>query len=87
MRHDAFRLEECSALGQMHGVQVLSSRLARSVFPTGLAIRTLLDRALQEVEMVALYQIDTTTERIARFLHLYRQGKTVTLIAEALWGR
>jgi DNA-binding NarL/FixJ family response regulator len=84
MRHDAFRLEGCIALGQMPGVQVLARRLAKSVFPTGLAIRTLLDRSLQEVEMVALHQKDTASERIALFLHLYRQGETVTLIADAL---
>jgi DNA-binding NarL/FixJ family response regulator len=84
MRHDAFKLEECVALGQMPGVQVLVRRLEKSVFPTGLAIRTLLDRSLHEVEMVALHQKDTTSERMAMFLHLYRQGETVTLIADAL---
>ncbi len=84
MRHDAFKLEECAALGQMPGVQVLARRLERSIFPTGLAIRTLLDRSLHEVEMVALHQKDTASERMAMFLHLYRQGETVTLIADAL---
>src|SRR5262249_51669060 len=84
MRHDPFRLEECTSLGQLPGVQMLSRRLARSIFPTGLAIRTLLDRSLQEVQMVAFQQKDISSERIAFFLHLYRQGEKVTLIADAL---
>lgn len=85
LRYDAFRLEECSALGQLPAVQALARRLQRSVFPTGTAIRTLMDRAVCEVEMVAMNQRDTTSRRIAYFLELwYREGEPVTLVADAM---
>lgn len=85
LRYDAFRLEECTALGQLPAVQALARRLQRSVFPTGTAIRTLMDRAVGEVEMVAMNQRDTTSRRIAYFLELwYRQGEPVTLVADAM---
>jgi hypothetical protein len=51
LRADLFELEECALLGQLPGVRALAQRLRRGVFPTGLAIRTLLDRAVGEVEL------------------------------------
>ena len=75
MRHDAFKLDECATFGQMPGIQILARCLEKSVFLTGLAMRTLLDRSLHEVEMVAMHQRDTASERIAMFLHLYRPSR------------
>lgn len=85
MRHDAFRLEECSALAQLPGVQALASRLRQSVLPTGTAIRSLLDRAAHEVETLARSQPEITAQRIATFLHIwYREGGTVVDVGYAL---
>jgi hypothetical protein len=44
-----------------------------------------MDRAVCEVEMVAMNQRDTTSRRIAYFLELwYRQGEPVTFVADAM---
>jgi hypothetical protein len=59
--------------------------IRRGVFPTGAAIRAMLDRAVGEVELLALNQRDTASQRIASFLHLwYKQGETVVTAAEVL---
>jgi hypothetical protein len=85
LRADLFQLEECTLLGQLPGVRALAGRVKRSVFPTGAAIRALLDRAVGEVELLALNQRDTASQRIAAFLHLwYKQGETVVMAAEVL---
>jgi hypothetical protein len=69
LRADLFELEECALLGQLSGVRALAQRLRRGTFPTGLAIRTLLDRAVGEVKLLALNQWDPAAQRIAAFLH------------------
>jgi hypothetical protein len=85
LRADLFQLEECALLGNLPGVRALAGRVKRSVFPTGAAIRALLDRAVGEVELLALNQRDTASQRIAAFLHLwYKQGETVVTAAEVL---
>jgi hypothetical protein len=85
LRYDAFRLEECTTLGQLPAVQALARRMQRSIFPTGSALHTLLDRAVTEVEMLARNQRDLNSVRIAIFLEMwYRQGEPVTLVADAL---
>jgi len=53
-----FALEDCATLGQLPGIRAIAQRLKRAVFPTGLAIRTLLDRAVNEVKVLALNQDD-----------------------------
>jgi hypothetical protein len=85
LRADLFELEACALLGQLPGVRALAGRLRRGIFPTGLAIRTLLDRAVGEVELLALNQRDPVSQRIAAFLHLwYKERETVVIAAAAL---
>lgn len=85
IRRDLFELEACTTLGQLPGVRALAHQLKRGIFPTGMAIRHLLDRAVNEVLMLALDQPDLASQRIASFLHLwYKQGETVVTIAAAL---
>jgi hypothetical protein len=85
LRADLFELEDCTLLGQLPGVRSLAGHLHRGVFPTGLAIRTLLDRAVGEVEVLALNQRDPTSQRIAAFLHIwYKERETVVTAAEVL---
>jgi len=85
LRTDLFELEDCALLGQLPGVRTLAQRLQRGVFPTGLAIRTLLDRAVGEVELLALNQRDPASQRLAAFLHIwYKEHETVVTAAEVL---
>lgn len=85
LRREAFQLEDCTMLAQLPGVQQLARRLKGSVFPTGTAIRFLLDRAAMEVEQHTFRQRDVTSQRIAVFLHIWygEQGTTVA-VADAL---
>jgi hypothetical protein len=69
----------------IHCRRALAKTYIRSVFPTGSAIRTLLDRAVGEVELLTLNSCDTASQRIAWFLYLwYKEGRTVTMAAEVL---
>ena len=86
LRADLFELEDCALLGQLPGVRALAKSLTRhGVFPTGSAIRALLDRAVGEVVLLALNQRDPASQRIAWFLQLwYKEGRTVVAAAEVL---
>jgi hypothetical protein len=85
LRADLSELEDCTLLGQLPGVRALAQRLRRGVFPTGLAIRTLLDRAVGEVELLALDQRDPALQRIGAFLHIwYKERETVVTAAAVL---
>src|SRR5262249_19258823 len=84
-RTDLFVLEDCAMLGQLPRVRVIAQLLKRGVLTSGMAIRTLLDRAVNAVEMLALNEEDVVSQRIASFLHLwYEEGETVVTVAEAL---
>lgn len=85
IRWNAFQLEDCATLAQLPGVQTLARQLQRSVFPSGVAIRTLIDRSVSEIEAIALRQRDVTSLRLLAFLEIwYREGGTVTEVATAL---
>ena len=48
-------------------------------------MRTLLDRAVGEVELLALNQRDPAAQRIAAFLHVwYKERETVVIAAQVL---
>jgi hypothetical protein len=64
LRADLLQLEECALLAQLPGVRALAKTLTRTVFPTSLAIRVLLDRAVGEVELLTLNQRDPASRRI-----------------------
>lgn len=85
LRRAPLELEECDTLGQLPAVRRLSRRLEQAIFPTGTAIRLLLDRAAHEVETISQRQRDTLSQRVAVFLHIwYREQRTVVAVAEAL---
>src|SRR5258708_19537041 len=79
LRADLFELEDCALLGQLPGVRTLAQRLRRGVFPTGLAIRSLLDRAVGEVELLALNQRDPTSHRTPPFLPISYKDPTTAV--------
>lgn len=84
LRSDLIHLDECASLAQLPGVQALA-RQQRAIFPTGMAIRLLLDQAVSDVEGFARANRDVTSQRIVTFLHLwYREHGTVVTVAEAL---
>lgn len=85
LRDSPYELEQCAQLAQLPGVRDMARRLQRAVFPTGLALRTLLDRAAHEVEMLSRAQRDAMSQRVAVFLDIWlRQHGTVVGVADAL---
>jgi hypothetical protein len=66
-------------------VQRLAKQQASEMVPSGTAIRTLLDRAVGDVERLARASGDRPLEWVAIFLQLwYRERQTVVRAAEAL---
>jgi hypothetical protein len=85
IRRAPFELEECASLAQLPGVRRLAQRLDAAIFPTGTAIHHYIERAVCEVERLAMRQRDPLSQRIVLFLHIwYRQRGTVVAVADAL---
>jgi hypothetical protein len=85
LRRTPFELEECAILAQLPGVRCLARQSHATIFPTGSAIHTLVERAVDEVEHLVTDQRDTLSQRIVLFLRIwYRQQGTVVAVADAL---
>jgi len=83
LRCTPFELNDCAVLAQLPGVQRLAQQQVKGMVPTGTAIRTLLDRAVSDVEELALASGDLPSQRVATFLKLwYRDRQTVVRVAE-----
>jgi hypothetical protein len=70
LRCTPIELEECCVLAQLPGVQRLAKQQASELVPNGTAIRTLLDRAVGDVEWLAWASGDRPLERVATLLQL-----------------
>ncbi len=85
LRHTPFELDDCAVLAQLPGVQRLAKQHAHGMVPVGTAIRSLLDRAVGDVEELASASGDRTSQRVATFLRLwYRERGTVVQVAKVL---
>jgi len=85
LRKEIFELEECTSLVQLPGVQALARRHRDALFPAGLALRQLFDRAVADVRRYARAGGSLLSLRIAEFLRIwYEEGDTVVRVAHEL---
>jgi DNA-binding transcriptional regulator LsrR (DeoR family) len=85
LRRTPFELEECAVLAQLPGVQRLAKLRVEGMVPIGTAIHTLIERAVSDVEELAVASGDRTSKRVATFLQLwFRERQTVVQVAGAL---
>ncbi len=79
---DWFALDKCETLTQIAVVQELVTAYPNRFLSPGWAVRALLDKAMDEVIVLARNSKNTSDHRIADFLELRRQHKSVTAIAK-----
>jgi hypothetical protein len=85
LRKEIFELEECGSLTQLPGVQALARRNHDALFPAGMALRLLFDRAVADVRHYAKAGGSLLSLRIAEFLRIwYEEGDTVVRVATEL---
>jgi len=80
--NDWFALDKCETLTQIAVVQELVAAYPNRFLSPGWAVRALLDRAIDEVIALARKSKDSHDYRLADFLELRRQHKSVTAIAK-----
>jgi hypothetical protein len=85
LRKEIFELDECAPLVQLPGVQALARRQQESVFPAGVALRQLFNRAVVDVRRSARAGESLLSLRIAEFLRIwYEEGDMVVRVASEL---
>jgi hypothetical protein len=85
LRKEIFELQDCTLLTQLPGVQALARHHRESVFPEGMAMRQLFNRAVADVHRSAKAGESLLSLRIAEFLRIwYEEGDTVVRVASEL---
>jgi hypothetical protein len=85
LRKEVFELQDCKSLTQLPGVQALARHHQESVFPDGVALRQLFNRAVADVRRSAKAGESLLSLRIAEFLRIwYEEGDTVVRVANEL---
>ncbi len=85
LTRDWFALDTCDVLTQFEIIGQLVSVHPNQFISPGWAVRVLLDKAMDDVIAMASKRKDVGSQRVASFLELRRQGKSVTAIAQE-WG-
>ena len=86
IRADVMTLDECTFIASYPGVRKLLQRNRRQIFPLGVSLKMLLDRAVADVlSLAATMSSSQQYRRMTTFLRLwYAEEKTVTEVARAL---
>jgi len=85
LRKEIFELQDCTSLTQLPGVQAVARHHQESVFPAGMALRQLFNRAVADVRRSAKAGESLHSLRIAEFLRIwYEEGDTVVRVANEL---
>ena len=85
LRASTYELEECTALSQMPGVEQRRKQYSAAIFPLGMALHTMFEEAVSEIEILSHIQNDLQGRRMSTFLKVwYRERSTVTQVAQAL---
>jgi hypothetical protein len=86
IRADVMTLDECSFIASYPGVHALLRLNQRQIFPLGVSLRLLLDRAVADALTLATTMSNAQQyHRMATFLQLwYAEERTVTQVAKTL---
>src|SRR5689334_10098260 len=86
IRADVMTLDECGFIASYPGVRALLRLNQRQIFPLGVSIRMLFDRAVADVlTLASTMSTSQQYHRMAIFLQLwYAEESTVTQVAKAL---
>ena len=85
LMHDWMKLNQCELLTQLDIVQLLCEHNPRKYPTPGMAVRELLDTAIDQVIEVTLFNPNITVKRIGEYLNGRVMGKSVSFIADE-WG-
>ncbi len=86
IRADVMTLDECGFIASYPGVRALLRTNQRQIFPLGVSLRMLFDRAVADVlALASTMSASQHYHRMAIFLQLwYAEERTVTQVAKAL---
>ncbi len=85
LTRDWFALDQCDILTQLDLVEQLVTQYPTRYLCKGLAVRAILDKAIQQVIDACRASADPASVRVATYLDLRKQGQTTAAIARS-WG-